>query len=495
NDAALTATGDVWHLDVTGTTLADATYSVVASATDVAGNTAADTQAIVIDTTAPVRGPIDITTPTDTGIDDKTTGHGNPVITFTGEPGLTITLKGPDNTDLTPGTHYTVTYGGGTYTITLVDAKPGTPGNQPYGDYSGSATTGNPPSTADGVYTLVATDESGNSATVDQFTIDTIPPATPTVDGQFTVLTQPVITGTYSPADAAGGLVVTIDGRTYTLGTDAALTVSGNKWSLDLSVSGQSLAVKAYEVVVAAKDLAGNGVMDVTNSEITILPVAITQPDPVPPPTQPTPPQPDLTPPQETPRNDGQGRPIEDTRGLLADSRIGDHLTANGDNAFRIAVAKAVEPSLTRFFGVPDQNFENGKRVRFQLPADAFLHTKENAVVRLNAEQVSGADDTKGGPLPSWLNFNATAGIFEGVAPEGAPSEIAIRVTARDEEGREASTIFRLKLTAGEKVSVLNRISLDDQFKKLLGKPMHLDRLAQIERAARQPVAVSHRAV
>ncbi|MDD3775022.1 MAG: Ig-like domain-containing protein, partial [Sulfurovaceae bacterium] len=52
-DPELTADGSGnWTLDVTGTTLTDNTYPVVATVTDIAGNTDSDTQNVVIDTTA-----------------------------------------------------------------------------------------------------------------------------------------------------------------------------------------------------------------------------------------------------------------------------------------------------------------------------------------------------------------------------------------------------------------------------------------------------------
>jgi len=53
-DPELTVDGSGnWTLDVTGTTLTDATYPVVATVTDTAGNTSSDTQNVIIDTTLP----------------------------------------------------------------------------------------------------------------------------------------------------------------------------------------------------------------------------------------------------------------------------------------------------------------------------------------------------------------------------------------------------------------------------------------------------------
>ncbi|RKZ48833.1 MAG: hypothetical protein DRQ58_03530, partial [Gammaproteobacteria bacterium] len=64
------------------------------------------------------------------------------------------------------------------------------------------------------------------TATIDVF-------GTPIVDSQVTTNTQPTITGTWDEANgSATGLQVTVDGTTYTLGTDAALTTDGSgNWS------------------------------------------------------------------------------------------------------------------------------------------------------------------------------------------------------------------------------------------------------------------------
>ena len=467
-----TANGSgVWSYNHTATTLANGTYSLTAS-TDIAGNTASATQAVVIDTTAPGTtglGPIDITAPTDTGTNDTTTGHGNPVITFTGEAGLTISLIGADGTTpLIAGTQYTVAYAGGTYTVTLLDAIAGGSAD-PYGTYSGGVATGNTASVTDGTYTIKATDLAANTSTVGTFVIDTTALSIPTVVAQTNVLTQPTLTGTFDAT--AGGLTVTVDSMTYTLGRDAALTAHDNTWTLDLAAAGQTLSVKSYEIVAAATDKAGNTSTDKSSMELTVIPVPL-------PPVQATLPAVIVTPPPAEialppankgsigsgpvldltspnsiviwPSADETGRGKTPTEGFM---------TSGEREAFRIVVVKADEPGLFRFHGVPDQDFDTGTHIRFQLPADAFMHTQENAIVRITAER------TDGGPLPAWLRFNATTGTFEGDAPPGSPRVLEIRVTARDTDGREASTIFRIKLHGDDKQRPAGRTGLTDQIR------------------------------
>lgn len=116
---------------------------------------------------------------------------------------------------------------------------------------------------------------------------------------------------------------------------------------------------------------------------------------------------------------------------------------------------------------------ENGDDITvisFAVPSDAFVHTDEKAVVVLEASLSDGR------PLPSWLAFDAAVGKFVGVAPAGVEKDLAIRVIARDAQGREAISIFRVHITQKDlKTSeTTGRSSLSEQLKsaaKSLHKP------------------------
>jgi hypothetical protein len=58
-------------------------------------------------------------------------------------------------------------------------------------------------------------------------------------------------------------------------------------------------------------------------------------------------------------------------------------------------------------------------------------------VVRLEATQADGT------PLPGWLNFDGQSGLLSGTPPNQGAGDIEIKVTARDDAGREASVSFR----------------------------------------------------
>ena len=107
---------------------------------------------------------------------------------------------------------------------------------------------------------------------------------------------------------------------------------------------------------------------------------------------------------------------------------------------FRTVVAKADEPALVLFQGVPDQFAESGRTLSLSVPADAFVHTQDRAIVRLAAVMQDGQ------PLPSWVQFNGETGKFSGEVPKGWKGELKIKVIARDQAGREAVALFRINV-------------------------------------------------
>ncbi len=99
------------------------------------------------------------------------------------------------------------------------------------------------------------TDSAGNrtETKAGTVTVDTTPPAAPTLD-QVTVKGDAVhLAGTW-PADDAKRLAVTLAGRTHALGQDPALKTDGNRWELDVS----GLPEGRHDVVLEVADAAGN---------------------------------------------------------------------------------------------------------------------------------------------------------------------------------------------------------------------------------------------
>lgn len=95
-----------------------------------------------------------------------------------------------------------------------------------------------------------------------------VPVSAPTVNTISNASSTPTITGTYDNVQSTS-FTVTVDGVTYTLGTDPELTTDGsNMWSLDLSAGTQTLATDSTFDVVATS----NGTTsDTSTNEITTV--------------------------------------------------------------------------------------------------------------------------------------------------------------------------------------------------------------------------------
>ncbi|NDY93402.1 tandem-95 repeat protein, partial [Ideonella livida] len=112
-------------------------------------------------------------------------------------------------------------------------------------------------------------------------------------------------------------------------------------------------------------------------------------------------------------------------------------------SGFQMMVRPAAEPALKLLNGMDDQVIKLGQRLNLQVPADTFVHTQLNETVTLRAAQANGQ------PLPGWLLFDGKAGTFTGSPPPGWNRDITVKLVARDSQGREVSTVFRIKVSTG----------------------------------------------
>ncbi|WP_338441855.1 Ig-like domain-containing protein [Synechococcus elongatus IITB4] len=257
------------------------------SYTDAAGNAGTgDSLSLEADTAAPDLGDdLDITDPTDSAADDLLT-NSNPVLTFTGEPGLVITLIGPAGTVLPDGS-YRVTEKPGAnpgdpslYTVTLLDADLNTVGNQPFGDFFNGVATGNPDNTGDGFYTIVVSDAAGSSTVVGQFEIDTLAPESATdldlIDSSDTGVsntdnitqdTTPTFDVFLPNTAKAGDIVNLLDGLGNVIGTGI---VSSNGQP-SIRITTQELQEGVYNIEAQITDQAGNvGLVGAAQLTITV---------------------------------------------------------------------------------------------------------------------------------------------------------------------------------------------------------------------------------
>jgi hypothetical protein len=225
-------TGD-WTI-TPGTPLPDGDYTVTATATDPAGNTATDGPvAFTVDTTAPVvdvtgpTGPVSDSTPTVTGTVDDPTATVDVVIT---DSGGTVVFSGPATVD----------------PIT--------------GDWTVDA-----PVLADGDYTVTATatDPAGNTGTdTSSFTVDTTAPAlaiTGPTAGEVTNDTTPAITGTLDDPTATVDIVIRDSDGTVVFSGPATVDPTTGDWTI---TPGTPLPDGDYTVTATATDPAGNTATD-----------------------------------------------------------------------------------------------------------------------------------------------------------------------------------------------------------------------------------------
>ena len=156
-----------------------------------------------------------------------------------------------------------------------------------------------------------------------------------------------------------------------------------------------------------------------------------------------------------------------DGRGILAaDLSNGEYRRAaemsdlyTDNNGFRTVVAKAENPALMLFQGVPDQYAESGRALLMTIPSDAFVHTQADAVVRLAATLQDGR------PLPSWVQFDAQTGKFTGEVPKGLVGELRVKLTARDINGHEATALFRINV--GQAKNAMGKSGLSEQLRQV----------------------------
>uniref|UniRef100_Q0HQI3 Putative outer membrane adhesin like protein n=1 Tax=Shewanella sp. (strain MR-7) TaxID=60481 RepID=Q0HQI3_SHESR len=254
NGLVIDAQGN-WSVDLTGTALPDGTYLVVATVTDVAGNTTSATQNVVIDTK--IDQDSDGNTVAITSITQDTGSSSSDFITNDN----TLVFHG--TVDLDDESTLVVTINGVDYTTAnglMIDAQ----GNWSV-DLTGTALP-------DGIYTVVATvtDIAGNTTSATQdvivdtqiglgrdnaVTITSITEDTGSSNTDFITNDNTLVFQGTVELDGNSNLVVTINGVDYTIGNGLVIDENGH-WSIDLT--GTALPDGTYPVVATVTDIAGN---------------------------------------------------------------------------------------------------------------------------------------------------------------------------------------------------------------------------------------------
>jgi len=160
-----------------------------------------------------------------------------------------------------------VTFNGTTYTL-------GT-NSQLTSDGSGHWTLATSATIADGFYNVLVhtTDAAGNvtdHTATNALKVDTVPPATPTVNALVTYNNTPDLTGTWDQGTPGGATVlqVTVNGSTFTLGTSSQLISNGSgHWTLATTTP---IPDGTYNVLVHTANAAGNSADSTTSNQLVI---------------------------------------------------------------------------------------------------------------------------------------------------------------------------------------------------------------------------------
>ncbi|ABK42947.1 Cadherin [Magnetococcus marinus MC-1] len=115
--------------------------------------------------------------------------------------------------------------------------------------------------------------------------------------------------------------------------------------------------------------------------------------------------------------------------------------------------------------------------VRVSLPADAFAHTRTDAVVVLTAARINGQ------PLPSWLNFDSRSGTLSGSPPADLKGTTVVKIIARDNLGNEAIITVRINGQT-ERSGALRDAATHKLVETLTGKPAFTQQLKAAARLA-----------
>ncbi|MEM7256069.1 MAG: Ig-like domain-containing protein, partial [Pseudomonadota bacterium] len=230
-----------WDLTIpAANALADGTFEVAATITDLAGNSTDDitTAELIVDTAPPV-------TP---AVTPQRTSNTTPVIsgtaTVAASESLTVTVNG---ITYTAGDGNLVNNGDGTWDLTV-------PVVLPDNSYQVTATV---------------TDTAGNTVddtTTAELIIDTTPPAVPTVITQVTANNMPTISGG-AVVNVGETLSITVNGVTYTTAGGELVLNADDTWDLTVPTA---LFDNTYDVTATITDDAGNTTEDITAAELVI---------------------------------------------------------------------------------------------------------------------------------------------------------------------------------------------------------------------------------
>jgi hypothetical protein len=111
-----------------------------------------------------------------------------------------------------------------------------------------------------------------------------------------------------------------------------------------------------------------------------------------------------------------------------------------GEGGFPVKVTHLNEGRLGVLRGQPDQIVQAGETKLILIGSDAFTHISADAQVGLHLSLANGK------ALPDWIRFNGQTGQLLIQPPAGIMQELHLHLSAIDQEGEQASTVFVLQV-------------------------------------------------
>jgi hypothetical protein len=114
------------------------------------------------------------------------------------------------------------------------------------------------------------------------------------------------------------------------------------------------------------------------------------------------------------------------------------------------------------FRGQPDHQVPDNEKSLIRIAADVFAHTSADAEIRLTLTRADGQ------ALPKWLRFDGETGELFLDPPADAPQELELMLTAIDQDGENATTVFRIQVIQADPAPQ-GRMSFSDKLRNASG--------------------------
>ncbi|MBR9971305.1 cadherin-like domain-containing protein [Magnetospirillum sulfuroxidans] len=398
------------------------------------------------------------------------------------------------------GIAYTVAVTGSTATVTLTKADTAANWQGFLTGVKYENTSDNPTTTGGRTVTLVSVTDAGGTANggVATTAIGTASTVTLTAvndspgmttgpgnvqNGNTLIITSAILNET-DPDDSGAGVTYTLTAAPTggTLSKNGVVLANGDSFTqadIDaglISFTPSGIGTANFSVSLADGGADGSTPATGTVSiSVTAADVPTPAPAPAPPaPPAPPPPEPAPLPPEPPPVVVAPPPPptIQPAPIVIAEAPTLTKVSPAG--GFAVAVMSNTSSSLGDGLavnrGMQDTAVAIGGRTVIGIPVDAFAHSDPNAVVQLAATQADGK------PLPPWVAFDPKTGKFTIQPPAGAKGVFNIRVVARDDQGREAITTFKVVVgnaQTGDASDALDRDGnpIKDSKQAFAGKP------------------------